>query len=479
MSVQLKPYPEYKDSGLHWLGRIPRHWEEKRAKYFFREVDERSGTGEEELLSISHLTGVTPRSQKNVTMFKPESYVGHKLCQPADLVINTMWAWMAALGVAEQTGIVSPAYGVYRPIDQRVFISEYLDRLLRTQPYQSEYWCRSTGIRSSRLRLYPEEFLKIPIACPPREEQARMLSFLSIKNRTIRHLIRAKQRLMGLLNEQKQAIIHSAVTRGLDPNVHLKPSGVEWLGDIPKHWDEMSLGRCLRRIDQGWSPVADEGETTPDQWVVLTLSSVKQGLFNAAKIKPVPVFARIPDGIEVKDGDLLLTRSNTRELVGDVCIVQGARPKTVICDLIYRLTPEPTLFDRCFLMFQLLSPVGRRQIERDARGSSGTMPKIAQRHIRSWRVVVPPLEEQRGIVEAIEDAAHNVNDALKRAKTEISLLREYRTRLIADVVTGKLDLRHPKLPELEGSVEVDALEGQVEEEFDEDSIPEEALDAVD
>ncbi|MGZ9111929.1 MAG: restriction endonuclease subunit S, partial [Rhodoplanes sp.] len=115
MTGALKPYPAYKDSGLPWLGQIPAHWEEKRAKYFFREIDERSRKGDEELLSVSHLTGVTPRSQKNVTMFRAESYVGHKLCRPGDVVFNTMWAWMGALGVARAAGIVSPSYAVYRP----------------------------------------------------------------------------------------------------------------------------------------------------------------------------------------------------------------------------------------------------------------------------------------------------------------------------------------------------------------------------
>src|SRR4029077_16984599 len=140
-------------------------------------------------------------------------------------------------------------------------------------------------------------------------------------------------------------------------------------------------------IEQGWSPVAAEGEIIPDQWAVLTLSAVKRGLFDSTAIKPVPTSARVPDGIEIMDGDLLLTRSNTRDRVGDVCIVQNARPKTVICDLIYRLRVNPAALVPRFLMFQFVSPLGRRQIEADARGSSGTMPKIAQRHIRSWKIV--------------------------------------------------------------------------------------------
>ena len=138
MNQTLRPYPDYKDSRLPWLGKIPAHWDELRAKYFFREVDERSATGQEEMLSVSHITGVTPRSRKNVTMFKSESNVGHKLCHPGDLVINTMWAWMAALGVAKQTGIVSPSYAVYRPIRSNAFVSEYIDHLLRTKPYATE-----------------------------------------------------------------------------------------------------------------------------------------------------------------------------------------------------------------------------------------------------------------------------------------------------------------------------------------------------
>ena len=213
----------------------------------------------------------------------------------------------------------------------------------------------------------------------------------------------------------------------------------------------MSLGRCLQGISQGWSPNAAEGELENDQWAVLTLSSVKRGMFDPTAIKPIPTSAKVPSGIEVRDGDLLLTRSNTRELVGDVCIAQGPRPKTVICDLIYRLTPDPAVLDREFLMFQLLSNLGRGQIERDARGSSDTMPKIAQRHIRSWRILVPPLDEQHAAVEAISDATKWVDDVMRGSHTEVSLVNEYRHRLIADVVTGKLDVRGAveTLPEIE------------------------------
>ncbi len=180
MIDNLPAYPAYRDARLQWLGKIPSHWEEERGKCYFREVDDRSTTGREELISVSHITGVTPRKQKNVTMFKAESYVGHKVCQPGDVIVNTMWAWMAALGVSNHTGIVSPAYGMYRPHDANLFNSYYMDYLLRMQAYVSEYICRSTGIRSSRLRLYPDKFLAIPFIRPPRDEQDKIVAFCGV-----------------------------------------------------------------------------------------------------------------------------------------------------------------------------------------------------------------------------------------------------------------------------------------------------------
>jgi type I restriction enzyme S subunit len=199
---------------MRWLPPVPEHWNEQRAKTFFREVDERSRTGQEELLSVSHLTGVTPRSQKNVTMFKAASYVGSKLCRPGDIVINTLWAWMAALGASRHVGIVSPAYGVYRPHHTDSFNPAYLDYLLRTRAYVAEYIGRSTGIRSSRLRLYPNQFLDIALLQPPRTEQDQIVAYLQAQDAHITRFIKAKRDLIGLLEEQRQAVIRCAVISG-------------------------------------------------------------------------------------------------------------------------------------------------------------------------------------------------------------------------------------------------------------------------
>ncbi len=212
----LHPGVPLRVSHVRWLEEIPAHWNERPAKCFLREVDERSRSGEEELLSVSHITGVTPRSQKSITMFKAASYVGYKLCRADDLVINTMWAWMGALGVAKQTGIVSSSYAVYRPTNPDVFVSRYIDHLLRSKPYISEYICRSTGIRSSRLRLYPEQFLKIPLICPPYEDQRAIIEYIESETRHLDETIARTQRELELLREYRTRLIADVVTGKLD-----------------------------------------------------------------------------------------------------------------------------------------------------------------------------------------------------------------------------------------------------------------------
>ena len=246
MIANLKPYPAMKDSGVPWLGAVPEHWTVKRGKALFHCVDVRSSTGEEELLTVSSERGVVPRSSATVTMFKAESYAGYKLCWPNDLVINSLWAWARGLGVARHHGIISSAYGVYRLRPSYTEYSAYVHDLVRSTPFNWELQVRSKGIWISRLQLTDEAFLGAPFPLPPSQEQSAIVRYLDHVDRRIRRYIRAKQKLIKLLEEQKQALIHQIVTRGLDPNVRLKPSGVEWLGDVPEHWEIHQLGRVGR-----------------------------------------------------------------------------------------------------------------------------------------------------------------------------------------------------------------------------------------
>lgn len=187
-----------------------------RAKYLFREIDERSSSGNEELLSVSHITGVTPRSQKNITMFKAESYIGHKICRPGDLVVNTMWAWMAALGVSAHEGLISPAYAVYRPLHSERIVGDYIDRLLRTRPYVSNIICHSTGVRASRLRLYPEEFFRLRIVVPPVLEQQSIVQAISAETSNLNSALSRLEQEIELLQEYRARLVADVVTGKVD-----------------------------------------------------------------------------------------------------------------------------------------------------------------------------------------------------------------------------------------------------------------------
>ncbi len=208
----LDPNVPMKDSGVEWIGQIPEHWNVIRAKYLFKEVEERSVLGNEELLSVSHLTGVTPRSEKNVSMFMAEDYSGSKVCKRHDLVMNIMWAWMGALGVSDYDGIVSPAYGVYRQKIANTFNSEYLEYLLKTTKYIEHYNRVSTGLHSSRLRFYGHMFFNMKLGFPCLDEQSEII--VRIKNQTskIELAVENLANQIEKLKEYKTTLINDAVT---------------------------------------------------------------------------------------------------------------------------------------------------------------------------------------------------------------------------------------------------------------------------
>lgn len=199
-----------RESGTPWLGTIPAHWDVERSRWLFRERDERSVTGEEEMLTVSHLTGVTPRSEKDVNMFEAETNEGYKICYSGDLVINTLWAWMGAMGVARVKGIVSPAYHVYQPGPQ--LMSAYIEALVRMPVFAQEVTRYSKGVWSSRLRLYPEGFFEVFLPVPPIEEQQTIVAHIAKEVAKLDALHSATERTIHLLKERRAALITSAVT---------------------------------------------------------------------------------------------------------------------------------------------------------------------------------------------------------------------------------------------------------------------------
>lgn len=213
----LEPNVPMRDSGIPWLGEIPEHWEVERARWLFKERDERSQTGSEDLLTVSHLTGVTLRSEKEVNMFEAETKEGYKLCRPGDLVINTLWAWMGAMGIARMNGIVSPSYHVYQPLDR--LEPDYVDTLVRLPLFAQEVTRYSKGVWSSRLRLYPEGFFEVLLPVPPRNEQLEIVRTITVKCRLLDDLASAAKQAIDLLKERRTALITVAVTGQIDVDI--------------------------------------------------------------------------------------------------------------------------------------------------------------------------------------------------------------------------------------------------------------------
>jgi type I restriction enzyme S subunit len=462
MIADLKPYPGYKESGLPWLGAIPASWTVKRAKSVFERVDKRSKTGREQLLTVSSARGIVPRNTANVTMFKAESYVGYKLCWPGDLVINSLWAWAGGLGVSKYHGIISSAYGVYRIRHDAPLIPGFVHEVVRSVPFNWELRVRSKGVWISRLQMTDIAFLDAPIFIPPSEEQEAIVRFLDWANGRQERAIRAKRKVITLLNEQKQAIIHRAVTRGLDPSVPLKPSGIPWLGDIPEHWEVRRLKTLVNRVDQGVSPLASGFLAEGNSWGVLKSGCVNRGVFRETEHKQLASDFEIDPAIVVRIGDVLVSRAcGSPTLVGSVGRVNALRYKLILSDKTFRPIFR-NLVDEDFMVFAMNSRYYRHQVEQAISGAEGMANNLPLSSLKDFRFAIPPVDEARVIALRIEKDTSELASSISRLERDIELLREYQNRVSSDVVTGKLDVREAatRLPNIEESEipEIDEIE---------------------
>ncbi|WP_205747988.1 restriction endonuclease subunit S [Trichloromonas acetexigens] len=206
----LDPNAPLKPSGLDWLGDIPKHWTVERAKNLFSVRDQRSESGLEELLTVSHITGVTPRSEKDVYMFQADDKAGYKLCYPGDLVINTLWGWMGAMGISSLEGIVSPDYHVYT--SKGLLLPEFVELLCRSKPFVAEVNRWSKGVWSSRLRLYPENFFEMRLPVPPHDDQRNIIAAVEESQHKTKELAGVMQQSISLAKERRAALITAAVT---------------------------------------------------------------------------------------------------------------------------------------------------------------------------------------------------------------------------------------------------------------------------
>lgn len=430
--MKLAPYPEYKESGVSWLGKIPAHWDCLPHRAVFSEVKDQ-GHIDEPLLSVTIARGIIPQSKLLANSSKKDSSnldkSKYKLVYPDDIAYNKMRAWQGAIGVSRYRGIVSPAYIVVRL--RRAGNPNYFHYLLRTPSFAKEAEQWSYGITPDMWSLRPEHFKLIYSCVPKLEEQTQIARFLDWKTAQINKFIRNKRRLIELLKEQKQNIINQAVTRGLDPKVKLKPSGVEWIGDIPEHWEVRRLKFLCHNLNEQTSE-KQPGETyialehveswtgrisLPDDEITFD-SQVKRfqpGDVLFGKLRPYLAKVTRPQTAGVCVGEFLVLRA-TGDVSADF-LEQKLRSKRVI-DLINSST------------------------------FGAKMPRADWTFIGNLKFAYPPADEQREILEHIQEKSAEIDQAISRAQREIELMREYRTRLISDVVTGQVDVRGIEVPEV-------------------------------
>ncbi len=406
----MKRYPEYKESGVEWIGEIPKHWEVERNKRIFNEKDDRSVTGKEELLTVSHITGVSPRAEKkNVGMFLAETLVGYKHCSVGNLVINTMWAWMGALGISAFDGIVSPSYNVYE-LKSSEYLPRYYDYLYRTPNHVNEIMRWSKGIWTSRWRLYPDAFFSMFTIIPPFREQTQIANFLDHKMGQIDELIRIKERRIELLEEQRTALINQVVTKGFDPNVEMKPSGVEWIGEIPAHWNLCML-KYASRLVYGDTLIAENREN---------------GV--------VPVYGS--NGIiDTHSSSNTLSPAIIVGRKGSLGKIQYSDVSCFVIDTAYYIDRRTSHVNLRWLYYILQS----LKLERFR---NSVLPGLNRESAEGQYVPLISAEEQTQIANFLDRKTQQIDELIATEQRKIELLKEYRQSLISEAVTGKIDVRN-------------------------------------
>ena len=440
MIADLKPYPDYQESGAAWIGQIPSHWATMPNRALFEEVKDRNHP-DEEMLSVTITRGIIRQkalllgtSKKDSSNLNKSAY---KLVQPGDLAYNKMRAWQGAVGASHFRGIISPAYVVMRP--RKGCNPAFYHHLYRTPSFQKEAERWSYGITSDMWSLRPEHFKVIYSVLPPPSEQAAIVRFLDWANGRLERAIRAKRKVIALLQEQKQAIIHKAVTQGLDPNVPKRDSGIPWLGEIPAHWEVIPI----KRVASVLNGFAFPSEVYTDSGIPL----IRIGDVKATGAVDIEKSAKLPTNylgshsfVELKCGDLVMAM--TGATIGKVAKYSHDGP-SLLNQRVCAFRSRSGRVKQEYLFLLLSSRVYLQQVLMACYG--GAQPNISDSTLSGFKMPMAPFGIQAEIVEFVENQTAVLTTAIERYEREITLLREYRTRLVADLVTGKLDVREAAL----------------------------------
>jgi type I restriction enzyme S subunit len=480
MIADLKPYPAMKDSSVPWLGEVPEHWSTRRLRAVARSPIT-NGVGESaqafredwpRYVRITDIAGTRSLRDKTRASLPPEIAADAAL-RPGDLLLAAVGATYGKSYLhRDNSGPACFAGYLVRVAPNKDVVPEFLSYWTES-PY---YWnqVNSQVIQATIQNFSAARVKGLRVPFPPLPEQAAIVRFLDHADRRIRRYIGAKQKLIKLLEEQKQAIIHRAVTLSLDPNVRLKHSGVEWLGDVPEHWEVVTLQRVIRRavdgphhspgyVDRG-VPFLSARNIKADRWSLEDAKFISEADYQEFCRRVVPEI-----------GDVLYTKGGTTGVARAVDLT--FRFQVWVHVAVLKVVKSKVL--PAFLAVSLNSPRCYEQSQLFTRGA--TNQDLGLGRMKGIFLALPPVTEQAAILAYLSDSTRRITEAIDRARRECSLVREYRTRLIADVVTGKLDVREAagQLPveaeEPEPLDEDDALTDAEEDAADDlDGVPEEA-----
>lgn len=423
----MERYSKYKDSGVQWIGEVPSHWDIIKAKYLWSEVFSFSENGSEELLSVSQYDGVTQSKSES----RSESLRGYKKVVKDNLVINIMLAWMGGLGVSEYNGIVSPAYCIYRL--KKEANSKFMHYLYKTPMYLAEFTRRSTGVIPSRWRMYTDDFGQVMTILPPIKEQNKIVSYLDEITAKIDEAIAQQQKMIELLNERKQIIINNAVTKGLNPDAPLKDSGVEWIGEIPEHWEIKKL-KMIGITKNGISRDSSYfGYGSP----FVSYSDVYKNLVLPDNVEKLAMSSSDEQKLySVEEGDVFFTRtSETIEEIGLTSVCTKTITGAVFSGFLIRFRPKKDILDNSFSKYYFRAHVHRFYFVKEM--NLVTRASLNQQLLGNMPVLIPPLEEQRNISVFLDREVGEINRFIDISIKMVSLLQERKQIMINDVVTGK------------------------------------------
>jgi type I restriction enzyme S subunit len=434
VKVEVKRYPAYKDSGVEWLGHVPEHWELLKLSAVLTEITQRN-PGDLPLLSITREKGVILRDTDNDEEnhnFIPDDLSNYKVLKQGQFGMNKMKAWQGSYGISDFDGIVSPAYFIFN-LNQRI-LPRFFHLAIRSKVFVSMFGAASDGVRVGQWDLSKVRMRSIPIPIPPLPEQAAIASFLDHKCALIDKAIAIKEKQIVLLKERRQILIQNAVTRGLNPNVKMKDSGVDWIGEIPEHWEVTSVKHVLNM------PICDGPHTTPqlyeDGYPFVSAEAIKNGEIDFQKIRG---YISLKDYLQFskkylpKRNDIFMVKSGAT--TGNVAMVRTDIEFSIWSPLaVFRANPQKVIPN--YLLNYLESPSFRLGVELS--WSFGTQQNIGMGILSNLPIVYPSIEEQIMISEYIIQITNNIISAVSLKEQEIEKLKEYKTCLINEAVTGKI-----------------------------------------